>query len=230
MEEINGARDPNAIFNSIVEIVQSVIRDPASFYRQMQRSGGFADPFVFAVAMGVAAGVVRAVLNLLVFGFAHFFTMVMIMLIITPILTGLFTFVSAAILFVIWRLLGSQQSYEVSFRCAAYALAIIPITAALYFIPYLGVVAGLAWTTYILVCASVEVHGTELKIAWIVFGVIFAILAIGSVSIQHSARSFRHKLENMGKGLGDIEKMPPEQAGQALGEFLKGMQKGIEKK
>ena len=230
MEEINGARDPNTIFNSIVEIVQSVIRDPASFYRQMQRSGGFADPFIFAVAMGVAAGVVRAVLNLLVFGFAHFFSMILIMLIISPVVTGLATFVSAAILFVIWRCLGSQQSYEVSFRCAAYALAIIPITTALYFIPYLGVVAGLAWTTYVLVCASVEVHGTEPKITWIVFGIILAILALGSVSMQHTARSFRHKMEDMGKGLKDIEKMKPEQAGQALGEFLKGMQKGVEKK
>ena len=136
----------------------------------------------------------------------------------------------AAILFVIWRLLGSQQSYEVSFRCAAYALAITPITAAIDFIPYLGVVVGLAWTAFIFVCASVEVHGTEPKIAWIVFGAILAILAFGSVSMQHSARSFQHKMENMGKGLGDIEKMKPEQAGQALGEFLKGMQKGIKKK
>ena len=79
MEEKNGAIDPKAIFNSIVEIVKSVIRDPASFYRQMPRSGGFADPFIFAVVMGVAAGVVRAVLSLLVFGFAHFLSMVLIM-------------------------------------------------------------------------------------------------------------------------------------------------------
>jgi len=138
--------------------------------------------------------------------------------------------VVAAILYVIWRFLGSQQPYEVSFRCAAYALAISPITAALSFIPYLGIIAGLAWTAYILVCASVEVHGTELKIAWIVFGVIFAILAIGSVSMQHSARNFQYKLESMGKGLGDIDKMKPEEAGKALGEFMKGMQQGIEKK
>ena len=230
MEESKRASDPKAILNSIAEIAQSVISAPAVFYRQMPRSGGFADPFIFAVAMGVAAAIVRVVLHPLVFGFAHFFSMFLFTLILTPILTGLFTFVGAAVLFVIWRFLGSQQSYEVSFRCAAYALAIIPITTALNLIPYLGVVAGLAWTAYILVCASVEVHGTEQKIAWIVFGVILAILALGSISAQHSARIFQHRLEDVGKGLGQIDKMKPEEAGKALGEFMKGMQQVMEKK
>jgi hypothetical protein len=180
--------------------------------------------------MGVAAGIVRVVLSLLGFSLAKFFMLFLTTVIITPILTGLFAFVAAAILFVIWQLLGSRQSYEVSFRCAAYALAITPVTAVLNFIPYLGVVAGLAWMAYILVCASVEVHGTEPKIAWIVFGAICAILALGSVSMQHTARSFQHRMESMGKGLGDIQKMKPEEAGKAVGEFMKGMQKGMDKK
>ncbi|MGA2400602.1 MAG: Yip1 family protein [Syntrophobacteraceae bacterium] len=230
MEEKNPASDPKAVLGSIVEVVQSVIRDPALFFRQMPKSGGFTDPFIFAVVMGFAAGIVRFALGLLGFAAAKFFTLVLIAIIITPILTGLFTFVGAAFLFVIWRLLGSQQPYEVSFRCAAYALAISPITAALNFIPYLGVVAGLAWMAYILVCASVEVHGTETKIAWIVFGALFAILALGSISVQHSARSWQHSLEGMGKQLGEMEKMKPEEAGEKVGEFLKGMQKGIDKK
>ena len=87
----------------------------------------------------------------------------------------------------------------------------------------------MAWTAYILVCASVEVHGTEPKIAWIVFGAICTILALGSLSMQHTARSFPHKMQSLGKGLDDIEKMKPEEAGQAVGKFLKGMQKGMDK-
>jgi len=47
--------------------------------------------------------------------------------------------------------------------------------------------------------------------------------------MQHTARSLQHRMESMGKGLGDIEKMKPEEAGQKLGEFLKGMQKGMGK-
>ncbi len=229
MEEKKPAADPKAMLSSILEIFQAVISAPASFYRQMPTSGGYADPAIFAVVMGVAAGIVRIAVSLPGFSFAKLFTLFLAGMIITPILTALFTFVAAAILFVIWQLMGSRQSYEVSFRCAAYALAITPVTAALNFIPYLGIVAGLAWMAYTLVCASVEVHGTEPKIAWIVFGAICAILALGSVSIQHTARSFPHKMESFGKGLGDIEKMKPEEAGQAVGKFLKGMQKGMDK-
>ncbi len=183
MEEKKAATDPRAMFGSIVEIFQAVIRAPASFYRRMPTSGGYADPLIFAVVMSVAASIVRIVLNLPGFSFAKFFMLLVTTVIITPILTGLFTFVAAAILFIIWRLMGSRQSYEVSFRCTAYALAISPVTAVLNFIPYLGVVVGLAWMAYILVCASVEVHGTQQKLAWIVFGAICAILALGSVSM-----------------------------------------------
>jgi hypothetical protein len=48
--------------------------------------------------------------------------------------------------------------------------------------------------------------------------------------MQHTARSFQHRMESMGKGLGDIQKMKPEEAGKAVGEFMKGMQKGMDKK
>jgi|SRR5208283_1205739 len=221
--------DPKAILGSIVETFQGVIRAPASFYRQMPLSGGYADPLIFAAVMGIAAGIVRIIPGLPGFSFAKSFMLSLTGLIVSPILTGLCTFVAAAILFVIWQLMGSRQSYEVSFRCAAYALAISPAAAALNFIPYLGVVAVLAWIAYILVCASVEVHGTEPKIAWVVFGAICAVVALGSISMQHTARSLQHRMESMGKGLGDIEKMKPEEAGQKLGEFLKGMQKGMGK-
>ncbi len=230
MEENNSGIAPKAILGSVIEIVKAVILDPASFYRQMPRSGGYADPLIFAVVMGAAAGIVRAVLSPLVSTGHGFFAMALGMIIVTPILTGLFSFVGAAILFMIWQLMGSQQSYEVSYRCAAYALAIIPFTVAIDFIPYLGVVVSLAWTAFIFVCASVELHGIKPKTAWIVFGALFVILAFGSVSLQRSARSFQHKMDSVGEKLGEIEKMQPEQAGQAVGEFLKGMQKGIDKK
>lgn len=229
MEENKPAIDPKAMLGSIIETFQAVIVAPTSFFRRMPSSGGYVDPFIFAVVAGLAAGIVSIVLSLPWLSFSKFFMLLLTQLILFPILIGLFNFVTAAILFVIWQLMGSRQSYEVSFRCAAYSLAIAPITAALGLIPYLGVVAGLAWMAYILVCASVEVHGTELKLSWIVFGGLCAIIALGVVSVQHSARSFQHRMDKIGKPLGDIEKMKPEDAGQAVGKFLKGMQKGMDK-
>ncbi|MGO9019522.1 MAG: YIP1 family protein [Syntrophobacteraceae bacterium] len=204
MAEKKLAVDPKAILGSIMETFQGVIRAPASFYRQMPLSGGYTDPLIFAAVMGIASGIVRIVMGLLGFSFAKFFMLFLTGLIVSPILTVLWTFVAAAILFVIWQLMGSRQSYEVSFRCAAYMLAISPVASALNFIPYLGIAAVLVWMAYILVCASVEVHGTEPKIAWVVFGAICAVVALGSISMQHTARSFQHRMESMGKGPGDI--------------------------
>jgi hypothetical protein len=230
MEDKTSGIDPKAVLSSVIEIAQAVIRDPASFFRQMPRAGGYNDPLIFAVVMGFAAGIVRAVLSPFSPVAHGFLAAILLSIIVTPILIGLFSFVSASILFLIWQLMGSHQPYEVSYRIAAYALAICPITTAISLIPYLGVVAGLGWTAFIFVCASVELHGIKPKTAWIVFGAIFVVLAFGSVSLQRSARGFQHNMDQFGKKLGEIQKMKPEQAGQAVGEFLKGMEKGINKK
>jgi len=193
------ATDPKAMLGWIVGIFKAVVTTPAAFFQQMPLAGGYTDPLIFAVVMGVAAGIVRIVLSLLVFSFSKFFMLVLGSIILVPILTGLFTFIAAAILFAIWQLMGSRKSYEVSFRCAAYALAISPITAALNFIPYFGILVGLAWMAYILVSASVEVHGIDARNAWIVFGAVFVILALGSASMQHSTRSIQQRIEKIKK-------------------------------
>jgi len=183
-------------------IFKAVVTTPAAFFQQMPLVGGYTDPLVFAVVMGVAAGIVRIVLSLVMLSFSGFFRLVLGSIILVPILTGLFTFIAAAILFAIWQLMGSQKSYEVSFRCAAYALAISPITAALNFIPYFGIVVGLAWMAYILVNASVEVHGLDARNAWVVLGAVFVILALGSVSVQHSTRTIQQGIEKINKESG----------------------------
>ncbi len=107
----------------------------------------------------------------------------------------------------------------------------LPITAAIDLIPYLGILIGLAWMAFIYVCASVEVHGIKPKTAWIVFGALFVILAVRlyfNCSTPREASSI--KWTRLEKSLSEIEKMKPGEAGQAVGEFLKGMEKGINKK
>jgi hypothetical protein len=225
VEHKNSGIDPKAVLNSVIETFKAVIVDPASFYRQMPRAGGYSHPLIFAVSMGLASGIVKAVLSPLGLTFHGSFAMALGVMVLAPIMVGLFSFVVAAVLFLIWQLMGSHQSYEVSYRCAAYALAISPITTAIGLIPYLGAVVALAWTAFIYVCASVELHGIKSKTAWMVFGAIFAVLSFCSISLEHSTRSFHHKMDAIGKKLGELKKMKPEQAGQAVGEFLKGMDK-----
>jgi len=210
---------------SIQKTAISVITNPAGFFRDMPVSGGFIDPLLFAVVMGVIAGFIQTVLSLIGLGYKASFFMAIASVIIAPIFVAIFGFVGAAIFFVIWKLLGSAQSYETAYRCGAYAAAIVPITSILGIIPYLGTVVGLAWMMYLMVLASIEVHKIDAKKAWIAFGVIFAVLALINVKAQIASRSAQKQMEKWGGQMEKMNEMTPEQAGKAMGEFLKGMQK-----
>ena len=83
--------------------------------------------------------------------------------------------------------------------------------------------------TYIIVVASQEVHHLKAKTAWIVFGILGALAAISSVGSQHAAHQAAQKMETWGNSMEKLEEMSPEEAGRKVGEFLKGLEKGIDK-
>ncbi|HBD07883.1 MAG TPA: hypothetical protein DCZ69_06445 [Syntrophobacteraceae bacterium] len=215
--------------SSVVNTMVSVITNPAGFYRGMSRTGGFVDPLIFMVAMGIVGAVLQIPLSFFHLGMAGSFGMALAYIILMPIGVIIGGFVGGAILMLVWKVMGSQENYETCFRCFAYATAISPITNFLHVIPYLGPIIGLAWMTYLLVTASVEVHELQAKASWIVFGVIAGILALMSLSAQYSARKLTKQMEGMQKTFGNIDQMSPEEAGKKVGEFLKGMEKGAGK-
>jgi hypothetical protein len=156
----------------------AVITKPVEFFRGMAKTGGFVEPLIFMVATGVISGVIQAVLGLFHFGMVGSVRAALASIIYMPIGALIFGFVGAAILFGIWKLMGSNESYETAYRCGAYASVTIPILTILGIIPYAGVLIGLAWMLFLLVTASVEVHKIAAKTAWMVFGIITAILAL----------------------------------------------------
>lgn len=208
------------------DIIQKVIKTPALFYREMPKSGGLSDPLIFMVAMGILAGLIRAILGVAGFGITRSLMMALGSIIIVPIFVAVFGFIGAGVLFIIWKLMGSQEPYETAFRCLAYAGAISPITGVLNAVPYLGAVLGLLWMTYILVNASTEVYHIQARLSWIVFGTICAILSITSIRSQITARNMAERYGALRNQMGQIDKMKPEEAGKAMGEFMKGFQKG----
>ncbi len=210
------------IFNTAVK----VITNPADFYGGMPKAGGFVDPLIFMVVMGVITGVVNAVLSLVGIGFAKSFFMALASIVWIPIMAAVFSFIMAAILFVLWKIMGSRESYETAYRCGAYAGAIAPITAVLNLVPYIGPIIGLVWSMFLMVVASREVHKINPKTAWIVFGVIFAFLALTSTCSQFAAKKVQRE---MGDWQQKFENMTPEEAGKAMGEFLKGMEEEMKK-
>jgi glucan phosphoethanolaminetransferase (alkaline phosphatase superfamily) len=118
-----------------------------------------------------------------------------------PIFIVIGCFIGAAILFVIWKLMGSQESFETAFRCAAYMSAISPITAVLGVIPWIGAVLGMLLSLYYVVMASVEVHGIPAKKAWIVFGSIIALLCLVSMCTQYAVKKATRNMEMNNKAL-----------------------------
>lgn len=222
MEEKKMAIDAEGYIKSLVDTVQRVITNPAGFYQAMPKEGGLVEPLIFMASMGVVAGIIRTILGIAGIGRVASFSMALASIIILPIAIAIFGFISAGILFGIWKAMGSEETYEVAYRCLAYATAISPISAIINIFPYIGPIIGLLWMTYLLVNASTEVHRIQPKPAWVVFGAICAILAVASISTQLAARRYASKLNT----LQNIEKMKPEEAGKAMGEFMKGFQQG----
>jgi len=214
---------------SVVNTMVSVITNPVAFFKALPKTGGFVDPTIFLVAMGLVGGVVQIVLSFFGMGLAASFFMALTFLIIIPLASVLFGFVGAAILYVIWKVMGSREDFPTAFRCVAYASAISPITTFLNLVPYMGSLLAIGWMTYLLVICSIEVHDLMAKPCWIVFGTLAAILALATVSSQYTARKFAREMDDISRRMGKIEEMTPEEAGRKVGEFMKGLQQGAGK-
>ena len=217
---------------SVIDIWPRVITQPAAFFRDMPRKGGFTAPLIFMVLAGVAAGLVRAVLSLV--GLGHGGSSVgtaLASIIVVPILVAIFGFLGAGILYLIWRAMGSERDYETAYRCTAYGSAISPLTQLLLAIPYLGALAGLVWWTLILITASTEVHGIRRPRALKVFGAIAVVLAILSVGSEMAARRMEASLADMQSQLQSGNGQPKDaaQAMQQLGTMLQKVGKATQK-
>lgn len=179
----------------------SVIRNPVEFYRGMAKTGGFRAPVAFVLSMGIVVALIGGFLSIFTGGF-HFLAF-LVSLVIGPAVFTIFSFVGAGVFFIIWRIIGSEQSYETAYRCIAYASAVTPVTMLLGIIPYLGSLAGILWMLYLVVTATVEVHGVEARKAWTLFGVLFFLLILVSMGSQYSARQVAKQMQSYGDTAGE---------------------------
>ena len=193
-QQAPAAGQPN--FQAIPSLAINVITNPIGFYQAMPRSGGLLDPLVFMVILSVVAGVLSAIVNTMGFGMGGAMAGGLIAIIMVPILVVIFGFVGAGIAYVIWNIMGSQENFETAFRCVAYTAAIAPITAILKLVPYLGSFASALWPMALLAIASIHVHRRSEQASWVVFGVIGAILALVSVSGEHTSRQLMSGLDD----------------------------------
>ena len=175
-------------FAAIPQTAVKVLTSPAEFFKGMPKTGGFVEPLVFMIVMGVVGGLLQSILSLLRFRAAVGMMMGVGSVIVLPILIAIFGFVGAAILYVIWKLIGSQESYETAYRCGAYIGVLTPISVLLNLLPIVGGVVNILLMTFFLVTASVAVHNIPSRKAWMVFGIIGGLLILFSVSAEFAAR------------------------------------------
>ena len=218
-------------FSAIPQTAIKVITQPAAFFREMPKTGGFVEPLIFMVIMGTISGIFQAVFSLLHLTMVGGFAFAMQMLITMPIAALIGGFIGAGIAFVIWKIMGSQEDYETAYRCCAYASAVSPITTVLGIIPYLGAIIGILIGIFYIVMASVEVHKIPAKKAWTVFGIIAAVFILLSLSGQFAARRmannaghFQRQMEEAGREM----QRSSEQSRKAAEEMGKAAQKQTE--
>jgi len=213
--------------STVIADAKKVIFSPTTFYKEMPHSGGFANPAIFAAVMAFAMGVIFAIYSLfgMKFGGAGLASIIMF-----PIFGLIGSFIGGVILFVIWKLMGSEKSYETAYRCVAYSYAIGPILAVISFVPYLAGIAKTLWGCFLMFVASKEVHQIKEKTAKLVFGILAAIGVFFGLSSEYTARNYLSKIEKYTKdvGLDNIENMTPEQLGENTGKFLEGLNRALE--
>ncbi len=216
-------------FAAIPQTAIRFITSPPAFYREMPKKGGFSEPLVFMVAMGVIGGIIQAIASLVSLNPGASAMVGMASLVVVPIMVAIFGFIGAAIMFVIWKLMGSQEEYETAYRCGAYAAAFTPITMIIGLVPYAGGAVGILIMIYLLVVASVEVHQLPANKAWLVFGILGAILIFASISAQIAAKKFAGqmqenaaRMQESGDAMQDVAKKIAESAQQQAAQSQSG--------
>lgn len=223
---------------TVLAQMQQIITDPTGFYRAMPREGGYSEPIIFALVMGAVSGAVFAVLSIVgltgagVAGLAAIIWM--------PVAMFIGSFIGGAIMFVIWKLMGSPREFQAAYRCVAYSYGIMPVLTIVSIIPYIGTIVRIVWGLWLMLIASVEVHERTRQTALIVLGIIGVVLLVTGLSGerasrqlaatgQQSAAEFQRSLQSMQQlGVDEQGQIDPEKAGRALGDFMRGMQEAAE--
>lgn len=210
--------------NTIIDVAGRVLVDPTGFYRNMQKTGGFVPPLLYVIVMAAATALIVAVLSLLGAGVTGAIAIGLGAVVVFPIFAVIGSFFATLILFLIWKLLGSNESIETGYRCVAYAMVVYPLSAVLGLIPYLGSVVGVVWGMYLMTVASTEVHRLNRNTAYIVFAVLGALLIVTNISAERESRSLASRQQAINEPLPENEYKAPLREGEALDGFLKGFE------
>jgi len=186
-----GAKKSN--FAAMPRTAVRIIVSPAASFSKIPKIGGFLEPLFFAGVAAFAASIIHAVWSFLGFGYGgqaqSGWAWILLSIFFIPIILAICCFICAAILFLIWKLMGSRQNYEVSYRCLAYLMALAPLIATIEVIPYAGMLLSFAIVTFYIIVVSKEVHGISVLKTLLIFGIIGLTITMLSLYSEYSERN-----------------------------------------
>lgn len=160
-----------------VETWKEVMQTPSDFYREMPKTGGYADPLTFAAISFIVYALLAALFTVL-FGHGMYmdgsmyggmyngmyggmrglgFFAILMTVIITPIAGIISLFIEAAILYIIYKILGGAGTYEGTVRFISYATAVLVLS----WIPIIGWIAGI-YGIYLYIVGGMYVHDVSM--------------------------------------------------------------------
>ncbi|MBV6340782.1 YIP1 family protein [Candidatus Magnetobacterium casense] len=173
---------------SIPSTAIRVLTTPADFFSTMPKKGGYMGPLVFMIAMGVSGGLLKAAISILGFNILEGIGKAVAAILFVPVTVTLFGFLAALALFIIWKILGSRQSYETSYRCVAYMSVLMPVMVVINGFPFPGGLVSVTLLVIFIVIAGEKVHSIPPMRTRIVFTILGLVLAIMYVKNDQTIR------------------------------------------
>ncbi|HOW28350.1 MAG TPA: YIP1 family protein [Elusimicrobiota bacterium] len=204
-----------------------MLKGPRQYFQSIPLSGGFLKPVLFAAGWYYISSAV----DFVVARFRPPPQMVPLPLGVDPkmfrlavdlgwLLVGawfivLVLFAAAGFFYVIWRLLGSKQNYEVSFRCIAYMAPLTVISSIMGIVPFLPIVA-VFYGLYLVINASIETHQIKPVRAWVVWGLCASLFLLISLALGIANRVIARRNMGYPSPLSQVTQTSSEQDVQVL--------------
>jgi hypothetical protein len=170
-------------FPALYQWAVALFKSPRAFFAAMERKGGYMTPCLYLLAWSFVSGVIGFLVGLTRAPLPGAGRAVQAASVVVgpPLVLG-FGFAAAAVLFVIWHLMGSKEDYQTAFRCWAFMAPVGVIGAVLGLVPLLPL-AVFFYTFYLVVVASQEVHGLSPRRSWAVWGTLGGVILVASVAL-----------------------------------------------
>ena len=167
--------DPKNLFSSFYQTSKTILLSPKVFFREMKRSGGFLNPFLYMLYC--------IVFHVLVFGLLQKDPMFMLRALVLGLIFPLIT--SGILLFFITRVFKAPGSYEIAFRVNAYASAVNLLT----WLPIIGLLFEF-YRIYLIVIGLSFAFSIKMTHAFFAILMTMTIYIIAAAAISHFIGKF----------------------------------------